>query len=157
MKVLNKHIMAVPREAVYIGRPSKWGNPFQIGRDGTRKEVIEKFATYIVNSPLMNDLYELKNKDLVCFCAPLPCHGDVLLRLANEHKDKKDLHIEGMYKELHECEQIAAQALGYPWFKDDQKNFPGATEKHGVCIGEHVTSTIVQELASAYLKLRNAK
>ena len=52
------------------------------------------------------------------------------------------------------CQQIAGKALGYPWFKDDPKNFPNATEADGVCIGEHVEETIVQELADAYLKLR---
>ena len=51
-------------------------------------------------------------------------------------------------RERRAVEQIAGQALGYPWFKDDQKNFPGATEADGVCIGEHVAGTIVQELAS---------
>jgi hypothetical protein len=49
---------------------------------------------------------------------------------------------------LRECEQIAGKALGYPWFKDDQKNFPGSTEADGVCIGEHVGDTVVAELAS---------
>jgi len=51
-----------------------------------------------------------------------------------------------------ELQQICGQALGYPWFKDDQKNFPGATEKDGVCVGEHVGITIAQELANAYRK-----
>lgn len=56
-----------------------------------------------------------------------------------------------------ECDLIAqtfGKALGYPWFKDDQKNFPGATENDGVCIGEHVPVTIAAE-ASLYInKLR---
>lgn len=52
------------------------------------------------------------------------------------------------------CQQIAGKALGYPWYKDDQKNFPGATEKDGVCIGDHADDTIVEELASAYTTLR---
>lgn len=51
---------------------------------------------------------------------------------------------------IRECEQIAGKALGYPWYKDDQKNFPGATESDGVCIGEHVGDTIVAELAKRY-------
>jgi hypothetical protein len=55
------------------------------------------------------------------------------------------------YAKSHEeiC-QIAGKVLGYPWFKDDQKNFPGATEECGVCVGEHVAETIVAELASKY-------
>jgi len=69
---------------VYIGRPSKWGNPFVIGRDGTREEVIEKFRDYILSSPhLMADIHELRGAVLGCWCAPLQCHGDVLLELAN--------------------------------------------------------------------------
>ncbi len=42
-----------------------------------------------------------------------------------------------MLKELREIEQILGAALGFPWFKDDQKNFPNATESDGVCIGDH--------------------
>ena len=70
-------------DQVYVGRPSKWGNPFVIGKDGDRKEVIEKYRHYIQNSPLMADLDELRGKDLVCWCAPEPCHADILLELAN--------------------------------------------------------------------------
>ncbi len=67
---------------VYIGRGSKWGNPFVIGKDGTREEVILKYKEYILNRPdLMNSLYELKDKTLGCYCKPLPCHGDVLIEL----------------------------------------------------------------------------
>lgn len=70
---------------IYIGRPSKWGNPFLIGRDGTREEVIEKYRQWILTQPqLMNDLKELKNKTLGCWCRPLLCHGDVLVELVNQ-------------------------------------------------------------------------
>ena len=62
---------------VYIGRPSKWGNPFAIGRDGSRADVIAKYRAWIVA------LEELRGRDLVCWCAPLACHGDVLADLAN--------------------------------------------------------------------------
>jgi len=67
---------------IYIGRPSKWGNPFLEGKDGTRKEVIEKFKKYIVtNKKLMNELSELEGKILGCWCKPKACHGDVLVEL----------------------------------------------------------------------------
>ena len=67
---------------VYIGRPSKWGNPFVIGRDGNRDEVVRKYLDYILeNQNLLNDLHELKGKNLGCYCAPEPCHGDVLIVL----------------------------------------------------------------------------
>lgn len=72
-------------ETVYIGRPSKWGNPFKIGRDGSREEVIEKFRKYIADHPTLAQeaREELCGKNLVCYCAPLACHGDVLLEIAN--------------------------------------------------------------------------
>lgn len=67
---------------VYIGRPSKWGNPFTIGRDGNRAEVIEKYRKYILNNPaLISSLGELKGKRIACFCSPNPCHGDILVEL----------------------------------------------------------------------------
>ena len=70
--------------AVYIGRPSIWGNPFVIGKDGDRATVITKYENWVLrNNTLMSRIHELKGKDLVCWCAPLPCHGDVLIRLAN--------------------------------------------------------------------------
>lgn len=90
-KVLNrkKGILFNPETCIYIGRPSKWGNPFQIGRDGDREEVIEKYRRYLLHSPgLLYQLTELKDKNLVCWCAPLPCHGDVLLELANKEETK---------------------------------------------------------------------
>ena len=74
---------------VYIGRPSKWGNPFVIGRDGTREEVISKYAEWVVKQEhLMAALGELKDKRLGCFCKPLPCHGDFLANLANAYTNK---------------------------------------------------------------------
>lgn len=62
--------------------------------------------------------------------------------------------IKGYQSHLRECEQVAGKILGYPWFMDDQANFPGSTEKDGVCVGEHVGETIVQELADAYIALK---
>lgn len=85
-KVYNKHYgPKPPLGAVYIGRPSKWGNPFVIGPDGTRQTVINKYRKYLLhNQPLLEDArIELKGKDLLCFCAPLACHGDVLLEMVN--------------------------------------------------------------------------
>jgi hypothetical protein len=59
------------------------------------------------------------------------------------------------FAELHCIEQTAGQAMNYPWYKDDQKNFPGATEIDGVCTGEHVAATIVAELADNYRYLQS--
>ena len=80
----------LPPDVVYIGRAlrggwkqSKWHNPFVVGRDGTREEVIAKYAAHLECSPLRAEVGELRGKDLLCWCAPEACHGDLLLRLAN--------------------------------------------------------------------------
>ena len=70
---------------VYIGRPSKWQNPFVIGKDGTRSEVIEKYREWIqTRTELMDALNELEGKILGCWCHPKACHGDVLLELLRD-------------------------------------------------------------------------
>lgn len=84
-KVLNKHHINIPENSVYIGRGSKWGNPFIINQHGNRAEVIAKYKEHIQNDPKLfaEAKTELIGKNLVCFCAPLACHGDVLLEIAN--------------------------------------------------------------------------
>ena len=74
---------------VYIGRPSKWGNPFIIGRDGDRGEVFAKYGEWILTQTwLMNSLDELDGKVLGCWCFPTsPCHGDILGALVRNKKD----------------------------------------------------------------------
>jgi len=68
---------------VRIDRASKWGNPFRIGADGDRAEVIRKYRAWVVGqAELMAALGELRGKRLGCWCSPLPCHGDVLAELA---------------------------------------------------------------------------
>ena len=70
---------------VYIGRPSKWGNPFEIGKDGTRQQVIDKYREWVQTQPqLMKEIPSLKGKTLGCWCHPKPCHGDVLAELADK-------------------------------------------------------------------------
>jgi excisionase family DNA binding protein len=71
---------------VRIDRKSKWGNPFVIGKDGNRSEVIEKYRQWIANQPeLLESLEELRGKRLGCHCKPLDCHGDVLIELLNQN------------------------------------------------------------------------
>lgn len=80
-------IVNVKREKcdVHIGRPSKWGNPFIIGRDGNRAEVIAKYRAWIVTQAhLMAALEELRGKKLGCYCKPAACHGDILVELLGE-------------------------------------------------------------------------
>ena len=54
-----------------------------------------------------------------------------------------------------EVQQVLGKALGYPWYKDDQKNFQGATEADGVCVGEHVSASIADEAAQRIIALEN--
>lgn len=70
---------------VLIARPSKWGNPFEVGRDGTREQVIRMYEVHVRRCPdLLAALPELAGKRLGCHCKPLACHGDVLIRLLGE-------------------------------------------------------------------------
>jgi hypothetical protein len=73
---------------VFIGRPSKWGNPFlmaDVKDDVERLRVITEYDTYLrSNEELLAALPELIGKSLGCYCAPKPCHGDVLAQLIKE-------------------------------------------------------------------------
>ena len=75
-------------EGVYIGRPSPFGNPFVIGRDGDRDEVIRKYGEYFHDRIARDDMFALavkglKGKTLLCHCHPRPCHGDVIAEYLN--------------------------------------------------------------------------
>jgi len=74
MQALGAMVVHCKREPfdVYIGRPSKWGNPFVVGVDGSRDEVIEKYEEWILNQQeLVAALPELRGKVLGCWCAPM--------------------------------------------------------------------------------------
>lgn len=80
------------RYDVYIGRPSKWGNPFshlsntlaQFKVD-SRDEAITKYEEWILTQQsLLDSIEELKGKVLGCWCDPLPCHGHILVKLARK-------------------------------------------------------------------------
>ena len=76
----------IPKGAVYVGRPTLWGNPWKAGQHGTRAEVVARYRRYAIERLRQEPswLTPLKGKDLVCWCAPLECHADVLLELANK-------------------------------------------------------------------------
>lgn len=70
---------------VYIGRPSKWGNPFKVGIDGGQQQVVDMYKEWITKGDgiyLLRDLHEIVGKTLGCWCKPKACHGDVLAKLA---------------------------------------------------------------------------
>ena len=94
-KVWNKRDPSVPKDAVYVGRPTKWGNPYThlpinpkyadtCIKVATREDAVKKYKETLPR--FIYDLapVELKGKDLVCWCAPKPCHADVLLEIANK-------------------------------------------------------------------------
>ena len=70
---------------VLIDRTTPLGNPFVLGRDGDRGQVIAAYGRYLAGRPdLLAMIPALRGLTLGCWCAPLPCHGDVLARLADE-------------------------------------------------------------------------
>jgi hypothetical protein len=85
----------VPEGAVYVGRSKKWGdpfwgNPFLLNKTGSnRNKIIREYERWLCDTPdgrkRLRRIGELTGKDLICHCAPEPCHADVLLRYANPH------------------------------------------------------------------------
>lgn len=81
----------MPEGAVYVGRPTKWGNPYRVGRNMPASACVRFYREWLegkrhnANRPSDADIASLRGKDLACFC-PLdqPCHADVLLELANQ-------------------------------------------------------------------------
>lgn len=76
----------MPEGAVYVGRPTKYGNIFIVGEDGSPEECVEKYRHFMNYQILIHDEIrrELRGKNLVCWCSlNQPCHADVLLELAN--------------------------------------------------------------------------
>lgn len=83
---------------IYIGRrismggwnlsESKWHNPFKIGRDGNIDEILDKYERYLFDSGLINDIYQLEGKILGCWCKPDRCHGDILVKLVRQYRQR---------------------------------------------------------------------
>ncbi len=78
-----------PSDAVLIDRTTKWGNPFIMQSEDDRDECCDGFERYLQRTPelLAAVKRELVGRDLVCWCAPKRCHGDILLRVANSILD----------------------------------------------------------------------
>jgi hypothetical protein len=82
------------RDVIYVGRAMHRGgwrlaastlaNPFRLGPDGSRAEVVARYREYLLARPdLLALLPELRGKRLGCWCAPLECHADVIAELAD--------------------------------------------------------------------------
>jgi len=84
-RVLNRRKVGVPAGAVDVSRTSPWGNPFRVGKDGNRNEVIDKFEDWLRGQPLLVQRAKrvLRGKDLVCYCSPKKCHAEIWLKIAN--------------------------------------------------------------------------
>jgi len=84
----------MPVDAIYVGRPSKFGSPFRV-TDRTAAEAVNAFEQWLTvdhvtaglldkKAVILDSLHELKDRDLACWCAlDSPCHADVLLKIAN--------------------------------------------------------------------------
>ena len=84
-RLYNIRLHGRPKGAVLIDRTTPLGNPFIIGRDGSREEVIEKNRKRVCDDPkLMEQVMALRGQDLLCWCWPNPCHGDFYLEVANK-------------------------------------------------------------------------
>lgn len=85
----------MPDNAVYVGRGTKWGNPFRVCEDRTAAEAVAAYRAWLTvdrlhagmpmeKSAILDDIEQLHGKDLACWCSPgSPCHADVLIELAN--------------------------------------------------------------------------
>jgi len=111
-RLLQKHLRIVPLRIttvrnkknveefdVYIGRGTRWGNPYEIGRgpEGpSRDEVIRKYKEHFEADILPDPerraaLLSLRGYRLGCFCSPLPCHGDVIAAYLNAYVDQEEM------------------------------------------------------------------
>lgn len=74
----------MPEGAVYVGRPTRWGNPFSVAECGLKNAIANYRGMVFGMLAIGVDFSELRGKDLACWC-PLdqPCHADVLLEVAN--------------------------------------------------------------------------
>jgi len=91
-----KNVYIGRRGVVFVGKgehkkrfPTKdslFANPFKVGKDGNRKEVLQKYKEYLhqqleEDKITHEDIKSLKDKNLGCWCHPEECHGDVLLEI----------------------------------------------------------------------------
>lgn len=86
-RVYNRHHGDEPKDAIYVGRPTRWGNPFKLRFPTDRQRVLKAYREWVYSDT--QDAFraevkrDLKGKDLVCWCAPKPCHAYVLMEIAN--------------------------------------------------------------------------
>jgi len=80
----------IPENCIYVGRPSKYGNPFPLG-NYTVEESLRRYRGWLENKLKNNPSFldELKGKDICCWCRiDKPCHGDIILEYLNKDNKK---------------------------------------------------------------------
>lgn len=88
--VVHSNVVPAGPGTVYIGRPGPWGNPYVLGPDGNRDEVIKQFSAWLGYSDdpravwMRVNIRSLEGKVLRCHCHPLPCHGDTLVHFLRD-------------------------------------------------------------------------
>src|SRR4030066_309148 len=154
--VVNKRDYRGPGE--FIGRPSVLGNPFIIGRDGNRDEVIAKYRTWLWSEikkrgEVYDELLHLAKLDidgevtLVCYCKPLPCHGDVIAKaiewLKTNAEAARSSHLTAA--EVAEFNSLRGEEAKLNWVRsrfddvnpyleDDIRDDPGILDAHQVIL-----------------------
>lgn len=82
----------MPEGAVYVGRPTRWGNPFpHNGTPASRTEAVAAYRDLVAADPALRAAArrQLAGRDLACWCPPgQPCHADVLLAVANPDQEE---------------------------------------------------------------------
>lgn len=80
--------MRISHYDVYIGRGSKWGNPFRMRNESDRDKVCDDYEEWFYTTDLPNHLHELRGKILGCYCKPKRCHGDFLVKITNQKYER---------------------------------------------------------------------
>lgn len=101
-RVFNKHRPYFSPDAVYVGHPSKWGNPYSHleglaeFKVSTREEALQRYREHLDAHPeiVASARAELAGKDLVCWCAPLACHADILLKISNSSSELEPTEVD---------------------------------------------------------------
>lgn len=103
MKVWNRHTIPKDVKATYIGRGTIWGNPFVVGSDRTQAQAADDFRKKLARTLAARDRVSLNMvlslkgvNDIVCSCAPRPCHGDSFAEIWNIIREKDLLPLEGI-------------------------------------------------------------
>lgn len=87
IRIYNRYVLrdGFPKGAVYVGRPSEFGNPFELEDETDRLKACIDHRLWVLKDParVKRIKRKLEGKDLVCWCVPLPCHAETLAYIAN--------------------------------------------------------------------------